>query len=111
MLILSGGGAIARVPEDATALGQRAAPFNVHFLSLWPDPADTDRNIAYTRAFSAAMKPFTTGHVYLNFIGDEGADRVEASFGAEKWARLRALKKTWDPTNLFRLNQNIPPAT
>ena len=49
MLILAGGGAIARVPEDATALGQRNAPFNVHFLSLWPDPADTDRNIAYTR--------------------------------------------------------------
>jgi FAD/FMN-containing dehydrogenase len=109
MLILSGGGAIARVPEDATALGQRSAPFNVHFLSLWSDPADTDRNIAYTRAFSAAMKPFTTGHVYLNFIGDEGAGRVEASYGAEKWARLRAVKKTWDPTNLFRLNQNIPP--
>jgi hypothetical protein len=107
--VLAGGGAIARVPDDATALGQRHAPFIVHFLSLWPDPADTDANIAYTRKFSNAMKPFTTGEVYLNFIGDEGAGRIESAFG-DKWPRLRELKAKWDPTNLFRLNQNIPPA-
>ncbi|MGH8983193.1 MAG: BBE domain-containing protein, partial [Acidimicrobiia bacterium] len=97
--------------DDATAIGQRKAPWNVHFLSLWPDPADNEVNISYTRAISTAMKPWTTGAVYLNFIGDEGQERVEAAFGAQKWGRLRALKAEWDPTNLFRHNQNIPPAT
>ncbi len=111
MLLIPGGGAIARVDDDATAFGQRNAPWNVHFLSLWADPSDDEVNIAYTRAIATAMKPWTTGQVYLNFIGDEGQDRVEASFGAEKYARLRALKAKWDPTNLFRHNQNIPPAT
>jgi FAD/FMN-containing dehydrogenase len=111
ILLIPGGGAITRVDDDATAFGSRRAPWNVHFLSLWPDPADDERNIAYTRAIATAMKPWTTGEVYLNFIGDEGQDRVEAGFGARKWARLRELKAKWDPTNLFRHNQNIPPAT
>lgn len=99
------------MPEDATAFGSRNAPFNAHYLSMWPDPADTETNIAYTRKVSTAMKPWTTGRVYLNFIGEEGGDRVEAGFGPEKYARLRELKKEWDPANLFRHNQNIPPAS
>jgi hypothetical protein len=110
MLLLPGGGAISRVAEDATAFGQRDAPFNIHLLSMWADPADDDRNIAYTRDFGAAMKPWTTGRAYLNFIGDEGRGRVEAAFGPEKFARLQALKDEWDPTNLFHHNQNIPPS-
>jgi Berberine and berberine like len=110
MIIMAGGGAIARVDEDATAFGQRTAPFNVHYLSLWADPADTERNVAYTRTIAGAMKPWTTGRAYLNFIGDEGLDRVEAAFGPEKFAKLQTLKAKWDPTNLFRHNQNIPPA-
>jgi FAD/FMN-containing dehydrogenase len=110
MIIMAGGGAIARVDEDATAFGQRTAPFNVHYLSLWADPADTERNVAYTRTIAGAMKPWTTGRAYLNFIGDEGLERVEAAFGPEKFAKLQALKAKWDPTNLFRHNQNIPPA-
>lgn len=109
MLILAGGGAISRVDEDATAFGQRNAPFNLHFLSLWSDPADTERNVAYTRAIATAMKPWSTGRAYLNFLGDEGTGRVEAAFGPEKYAKLQALKAKWDPTNLFRHNQNIPP--
>ena len=56
------------------------------------------------------MKPWTTGQVYLNFIGDEGADRVRSAFGTEKYQRLQALKRKWDPENLFRHNQNIEPA-
>ncbi len=110
IILLPGGGAIARVDEDATAFGQRSAPWNIHFLSMWPDPADTATNIAYTRAIASAMKPWTTGRAYLNFIGDEGAARVEAAFGPEKYGRLTHLKEKWDPTNLFRHNQNIPPA-
>jgi len=110
VILVPGGGAIARVDENATAFGQRGAPWNVHFLSLWPDPAENERNIAYTRAIATAMKPWTTGRAYLNFIGDEGLGRVEAAFGPERYARLQAVKATWDPENLFRHNQNIPPA-
>ena len=111
MLLVPGGGALARVDNDATAFGQRDAPWNVHFLSMWPDPADSERNIAYTRAIATAMKPWTTGRVYLNFIGDEGSGRVEAAYGPERYARLQALKAKWDPENVFRHNQNIAPAT
>jgi FAD/FMN-containing dehydrogenase len=111
LILMPGGGAVARVPEEATAFGQRTAPFNMHYLSMWSDPADAERNIAYTRAIASSMKPWTTGRAYLNFLGDEGAGRVEAAFGPEKFARLQALKRTWDPKNLFRHNQNIPPAT
>jgi FAD/FMN-containing dehydrogenase len=110
LLVLPGGGAISRVPDDVTALGQRRAPFNAHYLSMWPDPADSQRNIAYTRSVAAAMKPYTTGQVYLNFIGDEGAQRVADAFGSERFAKLRQIKSQWDPGNLFRFNQNIPPA-
>jgi hypothetical protein len=110
MLIIAAGGAVARVDEEATAFGQRDALFNMHFLSMWVDPADTERNIAYTKEIAGAMKPWTTGRAYLNFIGDEGLHRVEAAFGPEKFPKLQALKTKWDPTNLFRHNQNIPPA-
>jgi FAD/FMN-containing dehydrogenase len=110
IILVPGGGAIPRVGDAETAFGQRNAPWNIHFLSMWPDPADTDRNIAYTRAIAAAMQPWTTGGLYLNFIGDEGTSRVEAAFGPEKYRRLRELKAQWDPSNLFHHNQNIPPA-
>jgi FAD/FMN-containing dehydrogenase len=110
IIITPGGGAIARVPDDATAFGTRDAAFQAHYLGMWPDPADGDRNIASIKTIATAMKPWTTGTVYLNFLGDEGQDRIAAGFGPQKYARLRALKKQWDPTNLFRHNQNIPPA-
>ena len=108
-ILVAGGGAIARVPEDATAFGQRTAAWNIHYLTMWADPADDDANIAFTRELSGAMKPWTTGRLYLNFIGDEGPDRVESAYGPEKYARLQQLKRIWDPQNLFRHNQNIKP--
>ncbi|MCV2490934.1 FAD-binding oxidoreductase [Geodermatophilus sp. YIM 151500] len=108
--IIAGGGAPARVPDEATALGTRTAPWNVHFLSIWADADDDERNIAWTRALSAAAKPWATGGAYLNFIGDEGHDRVRAAFGPEKYARLVALKDRYDPDNVFCLNQNVPPS-
>ena len=110
IVVIPGGGALARVPDDRMAAGQRGAPFNLHILSMWADPGDDEANISWTRQFSAAMKPFTTGRVYLNFIGDEGEDRVRAAFEPEVYARLQALKDRYDPTNLFRLNQNIKPS-
>ena len=109
MLLVAGGGAVVRVPDDKTAFGSRTSPFNTHYLSMWEDPAEDERNIAYTRAI-AAMNPWTTGHVYLNYIGDEGLHRVEASFGEKKYARLQEIKTEWDPDNVFRHNDIIKPA-
>jgi FAD/FMN-containing dehydrogenase len=108
-IVMPGGGAIARVDDDAMAFGQRSAPFNVHILSMWADPSDDEACISFTRGFGAAMKPFARGGAYLNFIGEEGGSRVREAFGPEKYARLQALKQQWDPTNLFHLNQNVPP--
>ena len=109
ILMLPGGGAAARVPDGTMAIGQRQAPFNLHITSLWADAADDEANVAWTRELGAAMRPFTTGRVYVNFIGDEGRDRVVASFGAEGYARLQALKDRYDPHNLFASNQNVKP--
>jgi FAD/FMN-containing dehydrogenase/pimeloyl-ACP methyl ester carboxylesterase len=109
MLVLPGGGAASRVPDGTMAIGQRDAPFNVHITSLWADVRDDAANVAWTRELSAALKPFTTGRVYVNFIGDEGRERVVASFGEEGYARLQALKRRYDPGNLFRTSQNVEP--
>jgi FAD/FMN-containing dehydrogenase len=110
IVLMPGGGAVARVADDRMAIGQRQAPFNIHILSMWTDSADDEANIVWTKEFGAAMKPFATGRVYLNFIGDEGEDRVKAAFGPETYARLQKLKERYDAGNLFRLNQNIRPA-
>jgi FAD/FMN-containing dehydrogenase len=111
IIVVPGGGAIARVPDDATALIQRSAPWNLHYLSMWPpDPSQDEANISFTRSLAAAMKPWTTGKVYLNFIGDEGLHRVQSAYGPQTYRRLQEIKRTWDPENVFRHNQNIPPA-
>jgi FAD/FMN-containing dehydrogenase len=111
VIVVPGGGAVARVADDATALVQRSAPWNLHYLSMWaPDPSEDARNIAFTRAVAEAMKPWTTGKVYLNFIGDEGLHRVESAYGEDTYRRLRDIKRSWDPDNVFCHNQNIPPA-
>ena len=73
-------------------------------------PGRTEREIAWVRESSAAMAPFATGGVYLNFEQDEGAAHVRAGFSAEKYTRLVALKDKYDPENLFRINQNIAPS-
>ena len=111
IILVPGGGAIAQVDDDATAFGQRRSRWNIHFLSMWPDASDDAGNIAYTRELSGALKPWAAGEVYLNFIGDEGPERVRSAFGAEKFARLQAIKDQWDPMNVFCHNQNIPPSS
>ncbi len=111
MIVVAGGGAIARVDETATAFGNRRAPFNLHHLSMWPPDPDQDAvNIDYTRRIATAMKPWSTGHAYLNFLGAEGLHRVESAFDPPVYERLRQLKRKWDPDNVFHNNQNIPPA-
>ncbi len=110
IIIVRGGGAIAKTPEDATAFGNRAAKYNIHYLSMWPDPGQDEANIGFTRGILETMKPWSTGGVYLNYIGDEGRARVRSAFSTQKWERLQSLKRSWDPDNVFRHNQNIPPA-
>jgi FAD/FMN-containing dehydrogenase len=110
VILVPGGGAPSRVDEEATAFGMRTAPWNVHYICGWTDPADNDANIARVKQIASVLKPWSTGRVYLNYIGNEGQERVDASFGAMKLARLRALKAKWDPDNVFRHNHNIRPA-
>jgi FAD/FMN-containing dehydrogenase len=101
------GQAISAVPKDATAFPHRDARYLFHPIAAWASPADDAGLIAATRAFAGAMRPFASGASYLNFTPEP--DRVREAFGAATYARLRALKRTYDPGNLFRLNQNIPP--
>jgi hypothetical protein len=109
VLIEHAGGAVARVPQDATAFDHRDSEYNLAIISRWPDPVMADDCIAWTRQLWFAMEPHGRG-VYVNYLGfGEGQDRVRAAYGEEKYARLSALKRQYDPTNLFRFNQNIAP--
>lgn len=83
----------------------------VHPYAPWEKPADDDALIGWARAFRDDVQRFSSGGVYLNFIGDEGFDRVRAAFGEQKYARLAAVKAQYDPGNVFRGNHNIKPAT
>jgi FAD/FMN-containing dehydrogenase len=98
-------GAAARVPPDATAFPHRDNHHDFLILSQWPDPAESARNIDWTRRFFAAMTPFLEDAVYVNNLG-EGEHRVREAYGTN-YDRLVALKAAYDPTNLFRLNQNL----
>ena len=104
------GGAVRRIPRDATAYDLRDADFNLVIVSRWADPAQAEQNVQWARSLSDAVRAYTTGQVYVNYIGaGEAPDRVRAAFGADKFAKLSGIKRKYDPTNLFRLNQNIPP--
>ena len=88
----------------------RSARWVTHPFATWTDADDDAACIQWVRDFRRDVAPFTTGGVYLNFVGAEGADRVTAAFGADNYARLRQVKAEWDPRNLLRGNQNIQPA-
>jgi FAD/FMN-containing dehydrogenase len=104
------GGALARVGEDEMAFSQRRAAHNVNINAVWTeDDPDGDRHIAWARGFFDALQPHAGGRVYVNFLGDEGADRVRQAYGAANYERLVELKRAYDPTNVFRVNQNIAP--
>ncbi len=103
IILVPGGGAIARVPEDATAFGQRTAPWNIHFLSMWADPADDDENIEYTRELAGGDEAVEHRPRVPQLHRRRGLDRVEAAFGPEKFARLQAVKTDVGP------DQPVPP--
>jgi FAD/FMN-containing dehydrogenase len=103
------GGSTARVPVGATAFAHRAAPFLLNINARWPLPGDEDPHIGWARGLWDAMRPYSAGGGYVNFLGEEGSDRVRAAYGEATFRRLVALKRTYDPANTFRVNQNIPP--
>jgi hypothetical protein len=103
-------GAASRVDPTATAFPHRDEQYDFLILSQWADPAESERNVEWTRSLFEAMDPFFEEGVYVNNLGDEGEDRVMEAYGAN-YGRLLALKGKYDPTNLFRLNQNIKPPT
>ena len=104
------GGALGRVGPGDTAFSQRGGAHNVNINAVWTkDDAEPERHIAWARGFFDALQPHASGRVYLNFLGDEGQDRVRAAYGDQNYERLSRLKRIHDGTNFFRLNQNIQP--
>lgn len=106
------GAATSRVAADATAFGPRDMGWMLSIDCIWEDAADDDTNIGWARQFWADMKHRSNGRAYLNFagLGEEGEELVRTSYSDANYRRLAALKAQYDPTNLFRLNQNIKPA-
>jgi FAD/FMN-containing dehydrogenase len=109
VLVEQYGGAASRVGATDTAFGHRLSEYDLGILTQWSDPAENARHIAWTRAFADAMTPYQTGGYLLNFLGDEGAETIKAAFGPN-YARLAEVKAKYDPTNFFRVNQNVLPA-
>lgn len=103
------GGAMARVPVEATAFAHRRRRVLVNMAALYQNPDEIAVHEAWVSGLAAALRQGDAG-VYVNFVGDEGEARVREAYPGPTWDRLRAIKARYDPTNLFRLNQNIPPA-
>jgi hypothetical protein len=103
------GGAIRDVPESETAFSHRQTAFEFGASTGWTDPDEDEARIGTARSFAATLEPFASG-VYVNVLGDEGAAGVRRAYSAEKLARLTAVKDTYDPQNVFHLNQNIQPS-
>ena len=103
------GGAYARVPSEATAYAHRAAPIMANLAAFWTTPEDRVKREAWIADFAGALAQETSG-AYVNFLAAEGPDRVRGAYPGATWDRLRRIKAQYDPANLFRLNQNIPPA-
>jgi FAD/FMN-containing dehydrogenase len=104
------GGAIARVGETETACPHRDAPFVLNVNTRGENPAETEHHIRHTRALFEEARSASAGGVYANFLGDEGTERIEHAYRNDTFTRLQALKRQWDPDNIFHINHNIPPA-
>jgi len=103
------GGAIGRVPEDATAYAGRETPFDLTADSTWTDATDDGRNIAWCRRVMAVVEPDRALGAYANGNADAGPEETRRFFGDAKLSRLAALKRTWDPDNVFHINPNVAP--
>src|SRR5713226_7291620 len=107
------GGMVRRADREATAFAHRDVEYSFMALGVCADPAEGAKCARWSREFWEAMQPCSTGGVYINYLGreaDEGPERIKAAYGSEKYARLVTQKNRYDPTNLFRLNQNIKPS-
>jgi hypothetical protein len=104
------GGAMARVPVEATAFAHRHSRIMANLATFYDGPADRAVRQAWVSDFAAALSQGDAG-AYVNFLGDDGQARLRQAYPGRTWDRLAAVKARYDPTNLFRLNQNIPPAT
>jgi hypothetical protein len=102
------GGAVGRVGDGATAFGERSMPFVLNAVTGWHEPDVGSAHQDWARTAIAGAADASTGRAYVNFLGDPDAAR--SSYGEETYARLVSLKNDYDPTNVFRLNQNIQPA-
>jgi len=109
IFIASLGGAINRVPADATAYPHRSVEFVMNVHTRWSDPSEDDRCIAWARGLYDTAAPFATGGVYVNFMPADEAARVRTGAYGPNYERLAKLKAKYDPKNLFRLNQNVAP--
>jgi FAD/FMN-containing dehydrogenase len=107
------GGAVGRVGVNETAFSHRNARYNLLICGMWPDTVAKAANIKWVQDLWTALEPYASGSVYVNYLGqaaDEGAERIKDAYGPQAYERLVALKKKYDPANLFRLNQNINPS-
>jgi FAD/FMN-containing dehydrogenase len=103
------GGAMTRVPAEATAFAHRHSRIMANVASFYDGPADRERRQAWVDGAAAALQQGDDG-AYVNFLGDEGPERVRRAYPGSTWDRLVTVKRRYDPDNLFRLNQNVPPA-
>lgn len=101
-------GAAGRVPASETAFAHRKETYDIGILAQWPDPADSGKNIAWTRSLAKALEPYGSGAFLLNFLAADDDDRIRAAFG-QSYDRLVEVKNRYDPKNFFRVNQNIKP--
>jgi FAD/FMN-containing dehydrogenase len=108
-IIFPWGGAVARGAADSP-LATRESPWVVHPLTMWEDPADDERATQWTRDVRADVQPWATGATYLNFVGDEGEERIVSGYGRENYDRLAAVKAEYDPGDVFHLHHPIRPA-
>lgn len=102
------GGAVSRVPADATAYAHRGQPIMANVAAMYQDLNETATHEAWTDKVAAELRNGPAA--YVNFVGDEGPDRVRDAYPGPTWDRLREIKRRYDPANVFRSNQNIPPA-
>ena len=99
---------MSRVSQADTAFGHRNAQYNFIATSVWTDPGESEKHLNWALESWDLMRPFSTGGVYVNNLGEEGEDKVRAAYGPH-YERLVALKNKYDPRNFFRLNANIKP--